>query len=137
MAADALGILGFSLHAIHKAYDIFESIKDAPEDIQVLKSEAGRVKNFIPQLLDALQDGMINPVAARSNTQLQELLQDIQKLTDESDKFLCRVTKKRQDDAVAVKKIKWIFNAAECTDLTTRYKNFYLSLCTVYTIMTS
>lgn len=77
--ADALGILGFALHAAHKIYDIAQTLKDAPEEIRALQTEAALVRAFLPDLLTSLEHDANHPVF--SNTlQLQILLEQAERL---------------------------------------------------------
>lgn len=136
MAADVIGILGFALHAAHKVYDFVETIKDAPEEIRALQKQALFVCSFIPELQNSLNQTN-SPSLARS-TQLQMLEEEGTELELSVEKFLDKVTKKRQDglrEMNKISRVKYWFRTSGGQELRERFKDFLLHLTAVYTSM--
>lgn len=136
MAADVIGILGFALHAAHKVYDFVETIKDAPGEIRALQKQASFVCSFIPELQKTLNQPQ--QLSLAKSTQLQMLEEEGRALEESVEKFLDKVTKKKQDGSREMNKfsrIKYWFRASGGQELRDQFKDFLLHLTAVNTAM--
>ena len=131
---DAIGILGFTLHAIHKVHDLVQVMKGAPDEIKSLEKEASRVEVMLPQLRD--MDAMQNRGRglARHNQSLDLLYEDAKELKDETDVFVNKVTKKGVNTLET--KIMWVRYAGDGKKLADKFRSFYISLCAGYSVAT-
>lgn len=50
--ADPIGIIASTLHAAHRVYQLIEKIKEAPEEIRGLQTQAARVHTLLKCLHD-------------------------------------------------------------------------------------
>ena len=138
--ADVIGILGFALHAAHKVYTILESIKDAPSEIQALRDEAFQVHSFLETIQNSQDVGgrrvplHVNDV---QDSQIEALVKRAQHIEATFDKFISKVTTRKDNGTYEVKKLKWPLYAGEAKNLSEQFKAFYVSLTAVYTVSTS
>ena len=126
MASDAIGILGFALHAAHKLYDLAQAIKDAPREIRALQNEASLVAAMEPQLRKV--DTLYIQRHAETGTQshrlcLERLFDEAKKLKEDTDVFVQKVTSGR-DNKAWQSRIKWILHSAGGRELTVKFKTF-------------
>lgn len=138
--ADVVGILGFALHAAHKIYNVIESIKDAPSDIQTLRDDALQVHGFLHKLLDSNKEGELSSALCTGDLrdgQIDSLVKKAEIITKTVDKFIKKTTTERESGTYEVKKLKWPLYAGEAKKLSEQFKAFYSSLTAVYTISTS
>lgn len=133
--ADAIGILGFALHAAHKVYDLIDQIRDAPNVIRVLKIEAWRVRALLTRLRDDLQN---NRLPAEEEL-LRPLLEEAEQLTAATETFLKKVTKEASSmlEQSDVNKIRWLLYAKHGKKLSEQYRGFHLSHGSVYAVISS
>lgn len=82
--ADAIGILGFALHAAHRVYQLIEKIREAPEEIRGLQKEVTRVRALLDGLRDDLQTGQLS----MGQDLLKPLLEEAEQLTAATETFL-------------------------------------------------
>lgn len=135
-----LGALSFALHAAHKVYNIIESIKDAPSDIQDLRDDAFQVHGFLKKLLGSQDEGgQSGPlhVGDATDPQIDALVKKAKVITTTIDMFISKTTTKKDDGTHAVKKLKWPLYTGEAKKLSEQFKAFYASLTAAYTISTS
>lgn len=133
--ADPIGILSFALHAAHKIYELIEQIRDAPDEIRALKTEAARARTLLNRLHKDLEDYKL----VDEEDLLRPLLVEAQQLTDATTKFIKKVVKESSHapDRVDVNKIKWILHAGSGKKLGEQFRQFYLSLNPVCVAVTS
>lgn len=131
--ANALGILGFALHAAHRVYELIEQIRDAPDEARGLKTEASRVH----ALLNRLHDDLRNDRLFIEEELLGPLLEEAEQLAGATKKFLKKVTKESSSTPgqVDVHKIKWLVFANHGKKLREQYKGFFLSIGAVYSVV--
>lgn len=132
--ADAIGILGFALHCAHKVYDVVKTIKDAPDEIEALKTQTERVAYFA-DFIDGLKTGDY-ALSEATTTQFRTLATQADKLTKSADNLLQKVAMKTADGAYEVKKWvwKWPRYASRATKLAEDFKLLNLELGTVLAV---
>ena len=138
--ADIIGILAFALHATHKIYNIVESIKDAPNEIQALRDDALRVRGFLQELLNSPNEDrrvrQVNP-GDLPDQQTEALVKHARGITAIADTFIAKATIPRNDGTYEVRKLKWPFYACQAKKLSKQFRSFYQSLTAVFTVSTS
>lgn len=130
--ADVLGILGFALHAAHKIYDIVETIKDAPEEIRGLQTQASLVRAFLPDLISALEHDRHHSSYSHG-IQLEILVKQATDLKASVDRFVGKVTKERTDGSHEIRKLAYLFRASGGQELREQFKEFLTLLNAVNT----
>ena len=133
--ADAIGILGFALHAAHKVYNIIESIKDAPEVIQALRDDALQVHGFLERFLNEQASRSCLDHAAEP--QVAALVRKAERLATTVTNFLDKATAQKSNGAHEVKRVRWPLYAGEARKLSEDFRAFHLSLTALYTLSTS
>lgn len=130
--ADAIGILGFALHAAHKVYDVVKTIKDAPDEIEALQTEAERVRGFLSGLIDGLRtDDTEQGLEERASAQFRSLVKEAIKLTESANSLLDKATTMKEDGSYKVTRIMWPLYSGSAKKLADDFKHFNLSLCAV------
>lgn len=135
--ADVIGILGFSLHAAHKIYDIVKSIKDAPDEIEALKTQTKRVEYFA-NFIDGLQVGD-QVLSEATTTQFRTLATQAEKLTKSTDGLLKKAMSKTANGDAEVKRlnVKWPLYASHAKKLAEDFKQLNMELGTILTVHSS
>lgn len=132
--ADVIGILGFALHAAHKVYDVVKTIKDAPDEIETLKTQTKRVEYFAA-FIDQLQteDQVLSEA---TTTQFRTLATQAEKLTKSANSLLKKVTTNTTNDTDEVRKlnIKWPLYASRAKKIADEFKQLNLELGAVLTV---
>lgn len=134
--ADAIGILGFALHAAHKVYDLAMTIKDAPDDIEALRTETESVRGFLPQLIDILQVDE-KTLSETAGLQFSALIEEARKLTEKANTLVDKAAVKKEDGSYEVTKAKWLLYARRARKLADDFRRFNQSLCAVNGICTA
>lgn len=130
--ADAIGILGFALHAAHKIYDVVQTIKDGPDEIEALQTEAERVRGFLSDLIDGMRmDDTEQALQERASAQFRALVKEARKLTESANSLLDKSTARKEDGSYRVTKMMWPLYAGSAKKLAEEFKHFNLSLCAV------
>ena len=139
-AADVLGILSFSLHAIHKLYDAVQEIRNAPKEMEALLVEISRVRGL---LMGAIETPMLTDDPGRNET-LQnvlrlcpDLIEQARKLTEAASYLVEKSTKITNDGSRKVVKRKWPFYSSEAAKLAKDIRAWYLAVSAVYSIAMS
>ena len=131
--ADVVGILGFALHAAHKIYDALETIKDAPDEIKTLQSQAALVRAFLPNIQCAFEVDQ-HDRALFNDLQLQVLLEHARKLRDGVDVFLAKVTRLKADGSYEIRKTTYLFRVSDGRQLQKQFKRFLILLTAINTV---
>ena len=134
--ADLIGVLGFTLHTVHKICSVVQSIKRAPEAVQTLGKEASRVENLLTMMLSVQNGSHTSPTVSRDTDQFlfTSLAEDAQTLTAAAGAFLDKATKLNADGVREPKTIRWPLYASRAKELAGRFETFYLSLAAVYAV---
>lgn len=132
--ADVIGILSFALHAAHKVYDVVKTIKDAPDEIEALKTQTKRVEYFA-DFIDGLQAGD-QVLSEATSTQFRTLATQAEKLTKSTDALLKKVTTKTANGTGEVKKlnVKWPLYSSSAKKLADDFKQLNLELGSVLAV---
>ena len=93
--ADVVGILGFTLHAAHKIYNLMNTFRDAPDEYKSLQKEADRAHRYLPRLADSPRSIW---------TDAQSLAEEAEKLAQDTYDFLEKVARRNPDGTYRPKK---------------------------------
>lgn len=135
--ADAIGILGFALHAAHKIYNVATTIKDAPDDVAALQNEAEHVRDSLSELIDILQtetDGPAGP--ARTEARFRALIAEARTLTESVNTLLDKATIRKADGSYEVTRVRWPLYIRRAKKLADDFKNFKQLLSAILSIHT-
>ena len=136
--ADAIGILAFTLHAVHKIYGVVQSVKRAPEAVRTIAREASRVESLLTMMLSASGDTASSLTVSRAahSPLFKRLVEEAQTLATAVEVFLDKATKLNVD-GIREPKILWPLYSGRAKELAGQFRAFYLSLSAVYAIQTS
>ena len=128
--ADPVGILSFALHAAHKTYNAVQTVKDAPDDVRMLRREADHVRGFLQDVISVLQTDQ-RAQQGRAQTQFRALIEEARELTETTNTFLDKTTTRQQDGSYRVRKAKWLVYGSSVLKLADSFAHFNQTLCAV------
>ena len=133
--ADVIGILGFTLHAAHKVYDVVKTCKEAPDTVQALGREASRVEGLL-MMLQPSNGEIPSAFQDSGNPLVNTLVKDAEMLIAGVESFFVKTTKLSADSTREVRRVRWQFYAGRAKELSEKFRAFYDSLSAVYTVST-
>lgn len=132
-ASALIGIIAFGLEVVEKVHHILETVKEAPEQLQLLRDRSYDVHFVLLQLkqahdggqLDRLSDTpYLNHLRHRSEEQLRKVQQFVDKV----------VVHPRNGGDVKVAKFKWLMNHSQYKELLERLEELNASFTAIMTI---
>ena len=131
-ASALIGIIAFGLEVVEKVHHILEAIKDAPEQLQLLRDRSLDVEFILLQLKQAHDNGELNrmentPYLSRLRGRSEEQLRKVQQ-------FLDKVVTVRNGGDMQVAKIRWLINHGQFKELLERLEELNVSFTAIMTI---
>ncbi len=133
-ASAIIGIVAFGLQAVHKVYEIIDSIKDAPTDILALKHDAEQIGSLLLQLQQLrVTDSAVVPSGVNAAI-LMKLFEDA---LGEVESFVNKVAESRRDGKIRVKKLQWFLRGGRCEKLRGSLTSLKTSIIAIVAASTS
>ncbi|PSR81631.1 hypothetical protein PHLCEN_2v6313 [Hermanssonia centrifuga] len=133
-ASAIIGIVAFGLHAVHKVYEVVDSIKDAPADILALKHDAKQVGSLLLQLQ---QSGVLDSGVAPPSVDLAMLMKIFEDALSQVELFIDKVAEDRRDGEIRVWKLQWFLKNGRCNKLRESLASLKISIIAIVAAYTS
>ena len=131
-ASALIGIIAFGLEVVEKVHRIIETVKEAPEQLQVLENRAHDVEFVLLQLKQAYQSGHLDRLA--DGHYLIHLCHRSEEQLHKVQRFLDQVVVQTHNGGdTRVAKLKWLMRHSQFKELLDRLDELVSSFTAIMT----